>query len=381
MSFAIYDGDMIMCTGESLLTYDTASGKAATISLPKLASDKDNKVHNNVDVDSYHGITAVFVSKDGEFFCVCTNRKQLCLYGRSDRALISNRTLVRAASRARFTPTNDIIVADKSGDAYLFSSSKPDEDGKLLLGHLSMLLDVLVTEDNRHVITTDRDEKIRVSAFPNAYNIVSYCLGHTKFVTAIAQLPRDESILVSGGGDGTLRFWDYKNGKELATVPFGDKIPADELDKLNESLKCFELTETVETLPVKDLRMAQLDERRALLAVSLYSSRRILVYTVSKDLEVEYIETVMVEEEPLECLLRDNELWILLDSGVTIYNRVDSRFVLDAEVNKKFKTLNETWSNLRNNANKQSLFPVLYKRKYDNVQEYQERKKSRLGNS
>jgi len=32
--------------------------------------------------------------------------------------------------------------------------------------------------DDRCVITSDRDEKIRVSAFPDAYNIHSYCLGH-----------------------------------------------------------------------------------------------------------------------------------------------------------------------------------------------------------
>ncbi len=53
----------------------------------------------------------------------------------------------------------------------------------LLLGHLSMLLDVLVTDCSRFVVTCDRDEKIRVSRYPNAYNIHTYCLGHTEFVT------------------------------------------------------------------------------------------------------------------------------------------------------------------------------------------------------
>ena len=34
--------------------------------------------------------------------------------------------------------------------------------------------------DQKYVITADRDEKIRISHFPNAYNIKAYCLGHNE---------------------------------------------------------------------------------------------------------------------------------------------------------------------------------------------------------
>ncbi|XP_043282308.1 tRNA (guanine-N(7)-)-methyltransferase non-catalytic subunit wdr4 [Venturia canescens] len=379
MSFTIYENDVILCTGENLLTHDLSSDTTNSFSLPKLAIDDNQKHHNNADMDAYHGITTIFTSTNGEYLGVCTNRKQLCVYERPSRRLILNRTLARAASRARFTPDNDIIVADKSGDLYLYENSENSENsGKLILGHLSMLLDCLVTRNNRHVITTDRDEKIRVSCFPNAYNIVSYCLGHEKFVTAVKQLPQNEEILVSAGGDGQLKFWHYIQGKELLSFDFSDKIPAVELETLNESLKCFELTESVKTLPVKHLRIQSLDEKLATLILSFYSSKRILVYFISKNLELRYSETLILEQEPLECVLRKNELWILDDEGLQLYTLEDDKFKVCADRNKCLASLNDSWSVLRRSANKQSLYPILYKRKFDNVQEYQERKKSRL---
>ena len=106
---------------------------------------------------------------------------------------------------------------DKSGDVYRFS--KYEEEGKCILGHLSMLLDLKLTEDANFLITCDRDEKIRVSHYPNAYNIHNYCLGHTDFVSCL-EIPYEFSgkYLISGSGDSTIRIWDYLKGKELNRV-------------------------------------------------------------------------------------------------------------------------------------------------------------------
>ena len=46
----------------------------------------------------------------------------------------------------------------------------------------------MLSPSNRHVITCDRDEKIRVSNFPNSYNIESFCLGHTELVIIVSSL-------------------------------------------------------------------------------------------------------------------------------------------------------------------------------------------------
>ena len=52
--------------------------------------------------------------------------------------------MVRRANRVIFTnTTEEIVVGDKAGDVYSFSIKNPTEDGKLLMGHLSMLLDIV----------------------------------------------------------------------------------------------------------------------------------------------------------------------------------------------------------------------------------------------
>jgi len=47
-----------------------------------------------------------------------------------------------------------------------------------MLGHVSMLTDILLSKDEKYVITSDRDEKIRVTKYPKTYIIKNFCLGH-----------------------------------------------------------------------------------------------------------------------------------------------------------------------------------------------------------
>ncbi len=51
----------------------------------------------------------------------------------------------------------------------------------------------------KYILSSDRDEKIRVSCYPQVYSIQSYCLGHTSFVTSILIPQNKPNILISGG--------------------------------------------------------------------------------------------------------------------------------------------------------------------------------------
>ncbi|EFW99629.1 tRNA methyltransferase [Grosmannia clavigera kw1407] len=108
-------------------------------------------------------------------------------------------------------------------------------DCRLLLGHVSMLTAVAVAEavpaacrgSNTIAITTtpprplilsaDRDEHIRVTrgvigsspATSQTHVIETFCLGHTSFVSRMCIAATRPDRLVSAGGDGELRVWDF----------------------------------------------------------------------------------------------------------------------------------------------------------------------------
>ena len=142
------------------------------------------------------------------------------------------------------------MIPDKSGDVYAFKLSEPESEH--LLGHLSMLLDILISPDNKYVLTCDRDEKIRVTHYPNAYNIRGFCLGHTEFITGFTFVSGQSNVLASASGDGSIRIWDF-----LKVCNRSRPRPSFEVVHLVViCLQCKELTSTV---CYTDLDMPELD--------------------------------------------------------------------------------------------------------------------------
>lgn len=104
----------------------------------------------------------------------------------------------------------------------------------LLLGHVSMLVDILAitlpadfdgaSKDRTYVLTADRDEHIRVSRYPQGFVIEGFCLGHESFVSKLLIPSWDRSELVSGGGDDYLLRWDWRSGKIRQKIEVGSLI-------------------------------------------------------------------------------------------------------------------------------------------------------------
>lgn len=139
------------------------------------------------------------------------------------------RTCVKRASSLDITKDGEaIVIADKFGDGYRFNVNDANDKGTLLSGHVSMILDMTLNPDNTLLLTSDRDEKLRVSQFPKMYNIENFCLNHREYVSFIKILPNEmkDSMCMTFGGDPHFSLFDYTTGKCLGKYVFADLLKA-----------------------------------------------------------------------------------------------------------------------------------------------------------
>ncbi|CDR01091.1 unnamed protein product, partial [Oncorhynchus mykiss] len=162
-------------------------------------------------------ILAFAVSSSAKLVALTDDTKRLVLFRcEPSWQVISTRWVVRRCTSLVFTEAEDEVwAADKSGDVYSFSVVEPQKTGELKLGHLSMLLSMTLTPNDKYVVTADRDEKIRVSHLRSPHNIQAFCLGHLEFVSSLLAPPGHPQWLLSGSGDGTMKLWEYESGRRL----------------------------------------------------------------------------------------------------------------------------------------------------------------------
>lgn len=117
--------------------------------------------------------------------------------------------------------SNQLLVADKPGDLFLVHPEKKD----FLLGHLTMFtaIQFLLDGNNiKYILSADRDEKIRISSFPDSFNIERFCFGHKKMVTHILIL--SSRMFISVDEDNELLLWDINDLTRHTTEPLKPKM-------------------------------------------------------------------------------------------------------------------------------------------------------------
>ncbi|QLG73887.1 hypothetical protein HG535_0F03990 [Zygotorulaspora mrakii] len=119
------------------------------------------------------------------------------------------------------TDREKLIIADKFGDVYEMDAYKDDvqEIKEPILGHVSMLTDILFVRDlqgNKYIITSDRDEHIKISHYPQCYVVDKWLFGHKQFISSLCNPIWKSQWLFSAGGDECVFAWDWINGEKLA---------------------------------------------------------------------------------------------------------------------------------------------------------------------
>lgn len=211
------------------------------------------------------------------------------------------------------------------------------------------------------IITCDRDEKIRVTNYPATHLIETYCLGHTEYVSAISFLPiNSKNIVVSISGDKMLKLWNYIDGVEV----FEHELPGAGLKMI----------------------VRKIDELICHIAVTLYEGPNLIIYEVMRSDDQKFVVKLLKEYNFTDCkeitsLLFDVDGNVLLATvnprncvNVHRLTYVDGRYVEDDSSGLK-KNVGDTVLDVQYNFENISM---LFKKRYDNIKDYHERKKRRI---
>jgi tRNA (guanine-N(7)-)-methyltransferase subunit TRM82 len=226
--FTISSDYIVTSSNDVLTIHRIRDSLKVDVVVPKLRSGKNSEKNQQKET---RDMTFAQYFPDSKLLVVGDSDKVLSLFCESPSegqvwSLQKQWQLERKVSHVTIV-NSEVMVVDKTGDVYSFHLNEESSSGKLRMGHLSIILDLLITNDQKFIVTSDRDEKIRVTHFPNCYNIQSFCLGHREFVSSILELGNpnlNRQLLMSGSGDGTLRLWDIVSGQQLYQEDVGHPV-------------------------------------------------------------------------------------------------------------------------------------------------------------
>jgi len=349
------------------------------------------KIQEHTEVD--YGILCLKLCNCGSHLAACNDKKQLIIWEKNKSThfqMMCTRILPRKSLSVAFLlDCSGILVADKSGDIRHFhtgsdSVASNNEKEKLLLGHLSIILDIVLCLQDRFVVSCDRDEKIRVSCYPNCYNINSFCLGHSEFVIKLDILPTQPEILISGSGDGTLRFWKIKTGKQIGIVQCINYISEFHSDS---SASCDQENKLAITKFACDARNIIAVLYHRLPVAGIFKAEYL---DASDTINCHFLHNLVLQSDPMDISFdSDHRLWVICspptETPILAYHFEDCKFSLCNEKQPDLapciKRINENADFFKDSINVPNLIPSLYKQWYDNVSTFlasnEERKKQK----
>lgn len=232
------------------------------------------------------------------------------------------------------TTTDDdcaALVADKFGDVYEIKLDVRDKVNDVkdpILGHVSMLSGIIFVKEHgkKFIITSDRDEHIRISNYPRSYVIKNFLFGHRLFISQLALPSFDRNLLVSGGGDDFLCLWNWYNGILHEKVDLRPWIEPN----LNDS----HLPPYAEDNRVKEISVSKilsLARNKNLLIVLCENTSCILVFEVGDDLKTKYVQSLQLRSSIIDISVSEESglLAVSKDVDSNIDGELVEYFILD----------------------------------------------------
>lgn len=211
----------------------------------------------------------------------------------------------------------------------------------------------------RCIVTSDRDEKIKVSNYPATHEIEALCIGHKQFVPSSVFF-NNEQLLLSASGDKTLRFWDFTSGKqvqliELSFVPITivllEELKMIGFESDDNSVYIFKYN--IEDEGKVKLNLLGEKNYSNPVAVKAQGNQFLILHTLNSDEKVK--------------LLLDNVVVTEKTATFEALQDVSKSLRLNLEASFKILKLFDIPTLFKNNA-------------YDNVKQYIDRKRARIEN-
>ncbi|CAI4230589.1 unnamed protein product [Auanema sp. JU1783] len=198
------------------------------------------------------------MSHDQKYYAIGLTSKVALVYNTENFELVRGFRVPKAPTSMVFDRANEyVIIGDRAGHVCRYKITEPinvnhkditgevcGHEGEPLTGVISMVLDVGVSTDGKYVLFADRDEKIRISRYPQAFVTEAYCLGHTEYVRSFTVA---DDALYSSGGDSMLIRWNMLNGSCMRRLQtkVSDSDPVRKLVsyKKEESVFIYAITE------------------------------------------------------------------------------------------------------------------------------------------
>lgn len=352
---------------------NVAENVVTRFDLPKEQPVKTEEEDGQPAVQLPPGIQNLAVSPDNNYVAVSTREKYLYIFQLEARSpfrltQVAKFILTRVSNRLRFSAdSRKLLIADKTGDVYLWPFLENDTL-QPVCGHLSMVMDVLFTDNESALVTCDRDEKIRVTSYPDTHNLIAYCMGHSEYVAQVELVPHNHSWVVSISGDQTVRVWDLNDGREVLQLPL--------------------------TGPGAYMTCWKSGENSSIIACGIYQSEMLQVFEVQSNSTGEALKMKTMKQVQLSTHTAFKDLQNFHGEIVTLaLNKTEEKFTPQLErfeydpeertyISQDLKTINSLLcaelTDLDLDTEDRDDVAVLFKKRVNNIMHYHERKRKRI---